>query len=195
VAVRYLAPSFVFYHLGACVASFALFDRVVSTLRKVGTLERFGPKLAQAAFAVPVLLRLAEFPNGYGAGEDYYAGLQRYYLDHLERDTGFVSFVGYFGHLIFDLDYKLNRKVIPLESFRPLRGVKRYLVVEIHTGPRQDELETLLKEHFGLSAKHWHALPLVHLPHTLYQPAVTARLVELDELPKKPSHRHRAARN
>ena len=188
VALRYLAPSFVFYHLGACVAWFALFDLSARAVLNFGSLERYGARLVSALFALPLVLRLAEFPNGYGAGGDDYASLQRYYREHLESDTGLVSFDGYFGHFIFDFCYTLGRPVIKLETFRPVRGLRRYAIVEIHVSGRQDELEKLVKQNFGISSERWRALPLLELPHTLYQPAPRVHLIELGE---RSHERHR----
>jgi hypothetical protein len=190
VAARYLAPSAVFYHLGFCAALFAALDRVRVVLAQRARSGFLSPVLGGLVFAALLGARLREFPNGFGAGADYYQGLQRYFVDHLAQDTRLVAYYGYFGRILFGKEYHLGSPPISLEKFRRVRGIDRYLVVEIHVGEgdRRDALEKLVKRHFGLSPEAWRALPLVPLPHSLYQPAVAARLVQLPSKQKRKRH-------
>ncbi len=203
IAARYLAPSWVLYHLGAMAALLALGDFLART---AGALKpRLAHTLAWTPLAVVLLLRVAEYPTEYGTGTDYYEGLQTYFTEHFKSDTALVTFDGFFGERIMGLMYPVGSAPIWLEKFRPRRGVNRYVIAEIQADSpdRQAKLEGLIKLHFGLSPEAWRALPLLDLPHSEYQPAVLARLVVLKDgnavvsepAAKHPhrTHRHRRA--
>jgi hypothetical protein len=180
VAPRYLAPSWVLYHVGSCAALFAAGDRLRALLVKAPA--RLGPLLAWGTLAVPLAFRLAEYPNGYGAGTQYYRGLQRYFVEHLASNTRLVAFDGGFGERIMGIEYSVGSLPLRLETFRRVPGIERYLVAEFHTASdvRQARLESLVQARLGLSPEAWRELPLLDLPETIYQPAVRARIVELD---------------
>jgi len=179
LTARYLAPSAVLCHLAACSALFAAYDRARTRLvhgeRSALALSLVGG----AALAGLVGARVREFPRGYSAGGDDYRGLQRYFVDNLAKDTRVVAYVGYIGQLLFDEQYRLGSRIIKLENFQPVAGIDRYLVIELHTGGRQAAFESLLQRKLGLSRETWRALPLVAVPHSVYQPAVKARLIQL----------------
>jgi hypothetical protein len=92
-------------------------------------------------------------------------------------------------------EYKLSRRPIALERFRPDASVNRYLIVQIHcdTAERRAELESYVERNFGLSAQAWRSLPLVPIPHTRYQSGVVARLVEQPPATPK-QHKARSVR-
>jgi uncharacterized membrane protein len=181
VAARYLVPSGIFYHLGACVALFAAIDGLRSLLARGARAQRFAPLVAGLSLTAVFAARLREFPNGFGIGADDYRGLQRYFVSQLAKDTRLVAFYGSFGQLLFGKEYRLGSAPIWLERFRPVRGIDRYLVAEIHVtdAERRADFEALVERQFGLSREAWRSLPLVPLPPSRYQPAVAARLLEL----------------
>jgi hypothetical protein len=192
MAPRYLSPSAVLYHLGACVALFAAVDGVRNARGAV--VPSFAPYLGGLTFVGVLAMRLAEYPDGFGAGGDDYRGLQSYFNANLAKDTEVVAYPGLFGDLILRQEYGLDKKPIRLEKFEAVRGSDRYLIVEIHcdTAERREELETLIEQTFGLSAPAYRALPLVPLPHSIFQPAVAARIVQVPTRrwsPKKPAKR------
>jgi hypothetical protein len=179
MAARYLAPSWVLYHLGAMVALLALGDRLARTAAVVR--PRLARTLVWAPFTGVLLLRIAEYPTEYGTGTDYYQGLQTYFIEHFQSDTALVTFDGLFGERIMGMMYRVGSPPIWLEKFRARRGVSRYVIAEIQadTPERQAKLERLVSLHFGLSPEAWRALPLLDLPRSEYQPAVVARVVVL----------------
>jgi len=181
VAPRYLAPSLVLYHLGACNALFAAFDRLRLVLTPGGRLAWLAPSAGGLVLAGLLVARLREYPNGFGAGVDDYRGFQRYFSDKLARDTVLVAYPGPFGRLLLGSNSQGAARAVGLERLRPVRGVKRYLIVEIHsdTPARQAEIESLVDRAFGLPAQAWRSLPRVPVPHSTYQAAVTARLLQL----------------
>jgi hypothetical protein len=189
VAARYLAPSAVFYHLGACVALFAALDRGRAALAQRAHSGLLSPVLGGLVFAGLLGARLREFPNGFHVGTDYYRGLQHYFVEHLAQDTRLVAYYGHFGQILFGKEYRLGSPPISLEKFRRVRGIDRYLVVEIHIAEdRRADFESLIERQFGLSPEAWRALPLAPLPRSSYQPAVVARLVQIPS--KRVRQRH-----
>jgi len=180
LAARYLAPSAVLYHLGSCAALFAASDRIRSLLARRARALFVGPAIGWCSLAAVLAARLSEFPDRFGAGGDDYRSLQRYFRENLAKDTRVVSYVGYFGHVIFDQEYRLGSRSIYLERFQPVSGIDRYLVVELHVGDaRRNAFEKLITRKLRISPEAFRALPLVPLPHSRYQPAVNARLVQL----------------
>ncbi len=196
VAPRYLAPSWVLYHLGAIAALFGLGDvlaRVAARSRpRLGALLRWAPILCTGA------LRLALYPREFGTGYEDYRGLQTYFRAHFGADTALVTFRGLFGQRIMGAVYGVGSPPIWLENFRPRPGITRYVVAEIEVADpdRQAMLEDLVEEHFGLTPAAWRALPILPVPHSEYQESVVARLVMLDEkavppsAPKRKEHHH-----
>jgi len=180
VAARYLAPSWMLYHLGACAALFELGDR--ARLLAARAPARWGAALAWAPFVLPLGLRFAEYPDAYGTGEDDYRGFQREFLARFARDTALVTYDSRFADRILSA-YGVGQRPLPLEKFRRLPGVKRYLVAEIHVrgAARRAKLEELVAARMGVSPSVWQSLPLVDLPETTYQPSVPARLVVFDD--------------
>ncbi|HTQ04132.1 MAG TPA: glycosyltransferase family 39 protein [Polyangiaceae bacterium] len=194
VAPRYLAPSWVLYHLGAVTALFALGDR----LARVAARSR--PKLLEPVAWAPLLLamltRVGSYPREFGVGEEDYRGLQSYFLEHFKADTALVGFKGLFAERIMDV-YDIGSRPIWLERFKPRPGVNRYVVAEfeVRMPDRQATLEGLVRRQFGLSAAEWHAIPTLDLPHTELQVPVVARLLVLEggkvRLPgRKHGHHH-----
>jgi hypothetical protein len=196
VAPRYLAPAWVLYEIGTCAALFALGDLLRRTAARLPAM--LAVALAWLPFVAPVGLRLAEYPDAFGTGDDDYRGLQRYFLEHLRSDTALVTYVGRFGDRIMGSEYSVGRRPIPLERFRPVPGVQRYLLAEIHvhSSDRGAQLESLVQSRMGIPLDVWRALAPLDLPGTTYQPPVTARLIVFDgntvKLP--PVHRQRRDR-
>jgi len=183
IAARYLAPSAVVYHLGASCALFAAWDALSSSFAnraRAGLVKRYG---GAAVLVIPLALRFAEYPDGFNAGEDDYRAFQQYFSQNLAADSALVTFYGYFGQIIFGLKYGVGRRPIWLERFRPVRGIQRYVVAELHCDEpdRQDELEASVERNLHISRAAWRALPRLTLPHSVYQPPVTARIVQLPE--------------
>jgi hypothetical protein len=180
VAARYLAPSWVLYHVGACAALFELGDR--ARLLATGAPARFGAALAWAPFILPLALRFAEYPVAYGTGEDDYRGFQRDFLAKFARDTVLVTYDSGFAQRILSV-YDVGQRPLALDKFRRVRGAKRYLVAEFHVrgAARRAKFEALLAARMGISPSVWQSLPLVDLPETTYQPSVSARLVVFDD--------------
>jgi len=189
VSARYLAPSAVFYHLGACTTLFAAVDRVRRA--PIESVARLAPHFGGLLLVGLLAARLAEYPRGFGAGVDDYRGLRRYFRANLAQDTALVAYPGSFGKLLLDKEYSMGARALSLEKFRPVSGIRRYLIVEIHSDnpERQAEIESLVERKLGLSAEVWRSLPLVPLPHSPYQPAVVARLVQLP--PPRPKRKKR----
>ena len=199
IAARYLAPSAVLYHLAACVTLFAAVDCIQLALArgKRGALQV--PYVGGVMLICLVAARLHEYPSRFGIVGDDYRACQRYFLAKLAPDTGLVVYPGGFGDELFGKVYRVGARPIGLEKFRPTPGIRRYLIVENHSLPtqRQAKLISLVERHFGLTAEAWSALPLVLMPHSTYQPAVRAHLVELpsDDVPpprrkRRPNRRH-----
>jgi hypothetical protein len=197
IAPRYVAPSATWYHLGACIAVFAAIDQLRLRLSLFRRFTRFAPLFAGLSLAGFVGARLREFPAGFGTGTDDYRAFQRYFVDNLSGDTALVGYIGYFGEVLFGKEYRIGSKPIKLETFRPIRGVERYLVIEIHVDDeRRVDLEALIVKKFGISVEEWRSLPLVPVPHSIYQPAVQARIVSFrgqppPEPPRKKQKRRR----
>jgi len=187
IAARYFVPSGIWYHLGACVAIFAAIDRLRALLAG-GARAKLAPLVAGLALTAALVARLREFPVGFGVGADDYRGLQSYFVSKLAKDTRLVAYFGSFGQHLLGKEYRIGSPPIWLERFRPVRGIDRYLVVEIHIAgaERRADLESLVERRLGISREEWRSLPLVPLPHSRYQPAVAARLVQL---PKDRAHR------
>lgn len=189
VAARYVAPSIVFYHLAACVALFAAIDRLRAEFTKSGHSVRLAPILGGLALAVVLVARLREYPKGFGAGGHDYRGLQHYFTTNLAPDTRLVAYDGGFGKLLLSKFYPIGSRPLPLEKFSLLSDVERYLVIEIHVDSpeRRATFESLIEERLGLSPEEWRALPLVPLPHSVYQAPVPARLVHIPKarMPKR----------
>jgi hypothetical protein len=179
IAARYLAPSAVFYHLGACVALFAAVDGIQLLLARgkwTALLAPYVGGLMLIGFLVP---RLLEYPDGFGAGAQDYRAFQRYFRAELAQNTALVAYPGLFGELLLHKEYDVGPRFIRLEKFRSLPGIKRYLIVELHsTAERHAEAGVLVERSLGLSAQAWNSLPLFPLPRSTYQPAVTAYLVQ-----------------
>lgn len=183
IAPRYIIPSFVFCHLALCVVLLAGFDWCRGKLESARPTTKLAPLLGALAVACGIGARLQEFPEGYGAGGDDYRSLQRYFIDNLARDTRLVAYNGGFGRLLMSQYYSIGSHPLALEGFRPLRKIRRYLVIEIHVdGPeRRAAFERLIVKRLRLSVEEWRKLPLVALPHSIYQTPVAARLVELPQ--------------
>jgi hypothetical protein len=176
VAPRYLAPSWVLYQVGACIALFTLGDRIRLAAAKAPA--KLASALAWTPLAVLLGLRVADYPVDYGAGEDDYRGLQHYFIEHLAADTALVTFDAVAGQRVMGNVYRVGKPPLTLESFRRVPGINRYLIAEIHVSPsRQPRLEALVRARLGLSPAAWRALPLFDLPETTYQPAVPAHMV------------------
>jgi hypothetical protein len=193
VAARYLAPSAILYHLGACHALLTVVDRARLALASAGrgALAPLGGGLVLVGL---LGVRVAEYPVGFGAGSDDYRGLQRYFLDNLAQDTALVAYPGRFGRLLFGKHYSVGSRPLSLEVFRRVPGIRRYLVIEIHSDEpeRQAEIESLVAAKMGLAPDAWSSLPLLPLQHSAYQTAVVARLVDLPPRHKKhKKRRHR----
>jgi 4-amino-4-deoxy-L-arabinose transferase-like glycosyltransferase len=196
VAARYLAPSAVLYHLAACVALFAALDLVRRVPHVLAGRARrvLVPLAGWLVLAGLVTARLCEFPNGFGTGTEYFQGLQSYFVQNLAKDTRVVAYFGDFGWILFAREYRLGSPPIYLEKFRRVRGIDRYLVIELNVfGDRRPAFESLIEQKFGLTAQEWRALPLVPLPHSRYQPSVPAHFVQLpsDNSPAPERRRHR----
>jgi uncharacterized membrane protein len=195
VAPRYLAPSSVLYHVGACFTLLTAVGRVAAAVARVARRAWLSPLVGGLALACVLFARCREFPSGFGAGGDDYRGLQRYFLSNLGRDTRLVSYIGSFGNLLVGKEYPIGSRPLRLEKFRPVPGIHRYLVIEVHVdGPvRRAAFEALIERHFGLSREEWRALPLVPVPHSIYQTPVRARLVRLSDtrIRERRPQRHR----
>lgn len=179
VAPRYLAPSFVFYQLGATIAVLELYGLV----RGNGGLTWWSGGLAGLAGLALVAAfgaRLAEYPAGYSAGRNYYAGLQAHFHDEPDKDTGLIVFPHFPGAFIVGLGYPVDAPVQSLESYQPIPGIKRYVLAEFQRPSQGRELESELAKHFHLSPRQQRMLPLVTLPKTKFQPAVRARLLRVE---------------
>jgi hypothetical protein len=195
MSARYVAPSVVLYHLGSCLAAFALIDQLRLALARFQRVGRVATLTGAAALVGLVAMRLREYPTSFGTGADDYRGLHKHYLAQLQPDTAFVAFPGYFGKLLFGREYRVGERLIGLEQFKRIKGIKHYLIVEINcdTPERRAELEALVEKHFGLSPERWNALPRLTLPPSEYQPSVPARLVDLPDPPRRPK-KHRPRR-
>jgi hypothetical protein len=181
LTARYLAPSMVFYHVAAGVALLAVVDVARAKLGD-RALEGALPALAGVTLVSGVLaLRAREFPSGFKVGVADYRAFQEHYLANLASGTRLAVYPGVFGKHLFGERYQVGHWPIPLEKFRPRRGVRRYVLVTIHahTVEREAELEQLAAVHFGMSAEEWRSTPLLDAPHSPHQAAVEARLLEL----------------
>jgi hypothetical protein len=195
MSARYVAPSVVLYHLGSWLAAFALIDRLRLALARFQWAGPGATAMGAVALIALLVARLSEYPTNFGTGADDYRGLQKHYLAQLQQDTAFVAFPGYFGKLIFGREYQVGGRLIGLEEFKRVKGIKHYLIVEINCDApeRRAELEALVQKHFGLSSERWNALPRITLPPSKYQPSAPARLVELPDAPPRPK-KHRPRR-
>lgn len=179
IAARYVAPSAVFYHLGACVAIFAAVDRIRLTLARSGWPARVAPHVGELLLIGLLAARLREYPDEFSAGAEDYRALQRYFRAELAPNTALVAYPGFFGELLLRKQYNVGSRLIGLEKFRPIPGIRRYLVVLLDATPeRHAEAGALVERELGISAQAWRSLPLFPLPRSTYQPAVTAYLVE-----------------
>ena len=178
IAARYLAPSAVFYHLGACIALFAAVDRI-QLLLAWGKWPRLLAPLVGGLMLISLLAaRIREYPDGFGAGAEDYRGLQRYFRAELARNTALVAYPGPYAELLLHREYDVGPRLISLEKFRLLPGIHRYLVVLVHaSAERRAEAGVLVARNLGISAQALSSLPLVPLPHSTYQSAVTAYLI------------------
>ncbi len=198
VAPRYVVPSWIFFHVGACVALFAMGDAVRRLLATRAS--PVGLLVACALVLTPVAWRLAEYPANWGAGESDYRGLERYFMRHLAWNTALVTFPGAAGVRMMQREYPVNPRPIELEHFKRVPGIDRYLVAEIHvrSDARRAELEHLVRRYFGLLPAAWRDVPLLDLPGTTFQPPVQARLLSWDghkvEVPPADRHPHPAPR-
>ncbi|HTQ04996.1 MAG TPA: glycosyltransferase family 39 protein [Polyangiaceae bacterium] len=177
VAPRYLAPSWVLYQIGSCAALLAVW-------RLIRGGNKLWERAARAVVASPIVLvplaaRLAEYPTGFNAGTDYYAGLQSFFANGRGRGTALVVFPLFPGKFIVGEGYPVNAPLIALDEFKEIPGVTRYLVAEFERSSQTPQLEALLQEHFHLSPRRWRALPVVRLAHTQFQRPVKARLLRL----------------
>jgi len=193
LSARYLAPSAVWYHLGGCVALFALAEQLRPVLSRHQRLATLVPVADSLLLATLAAARLFEYPTRFGVGLDDYRGLQVYFKEHLARDTALVTFPENVGRMIFGEQYWVGRRPIGLERFRPVRGINRYLVAELHSNSdvRQAKLEAAVLQNLGLSQREWRALPHISLPQSPYQRAVPARIVELPSGWKPPRREKR----
>jgi hypothetical protein len=178
IAARYLAPSAVFYHLGACVALFAAVDYIQPLLARGKWPALLAPHLGGLVLVGFLAARLQEYPDGFGAGAEDYRGLQRYFRAELARNTALVSYPGHFGELLLHEEYDVGPRLISLEKFRPLPGIHRYLIVELASPRYHSDAGALVERNLGISAQAWSSLPLFPLPRSTYQGAVPAYLVE-----------------
>ncbi len=195
IAARYVIPSVIWYHVGSCVTLFAGIDRLRLALPQVGRTALLAPLGAWLAFAGLLGARLREYPQGFNVGTNDYRGLQRYFVAHLAQDTAFVSYNGFFGEVLFGKEYRVGSQPIRLEKFHRVRGIDRYLIAEIHIDDeRRPELESLVETKLGISVEQWRALPVIAVPHSIYQYPVQARVVQLphESRPRDPigSRRH-----
>jgi hypothetical protein len=194
IAARYLVASAIFYHLGACVALFAALDRLRDAFARGARARWLAPVVSWLTLAAALVARLREFPTGFNAGAEDYRGLQHYFRSTLAQDTRLVAYYGHFGQIVFK-EYDVGSKPIWLEKFQPVRGINRYLVVELDIGPeRQAELESTVEKRLGISPEEWRSIPLVPVPHSRLQSAVVARSVELlpnHSYPAEPRKRRR----
>jgi len=182
IAARYLSPSLVFYHLGACTTLFAAVDGLQRVLAPAGRVALLAPGVGGGLLIGLLIARMHEYPDGFGVSGEDYRGCQRYFLANLARDTALVTHPGSFGDLIFGREYNVGSRPISLEKFRPRRGINRYLIVELHSNKeRQAEVASLVEQKLSITSQAWSSLPLVPLPDTTYQPAVRAHIVQLPD--------------
>jgi len=177
VASRYLAPSFVFYQLGATSALLALWALVRGGEGIRPPWSWLRRALAAPLLIVPLFVRAAQYPAAFGTGRAYYEGLARYFTPARSRTTALVVFPRFPGRFIVEYGYPVKAPVIDLESFAPVPGVRDYLVADFGRANRRRELEQLVGRHFHVSPRRWEALPRVELDHTEFQGAVNARLL------------------
>jgi 4-amino-4-deoxy-L-arabinose transferase-like glycosyltransferase len=179
VAPRYLAPSFVFYQLGAVV----LPVEIALGVRRGGERFRLASILCGvaggAALLFVLVVRLREYPLGYGAGRYYYAGLQRYFRDGQNRRTALIVSPQFPGQFIVESGYPVDVPVQALENFKPIPGVKSYLLAEFPPSSRERQIEIELGRRLHLSPHQVKKLPVVELEKTKFQPAVRARLIRV----------------
>jgi hypothetical protein len=177
VSPRYLAPSWVLYQLGSA-ATFIAVTRVLRSGSRLW-LQVVGTVLAAPVVLVPLALRVAEYPSGYGIGGSYYAGLQDFFASSRGHGTALVVYPRFPGAFIVQGAYPVTAPLVALDEFEPVPGVKRYLVAEFERQSHVSDLEALVERHFHVSRREWRRLPVVHLPRTPFQPPVRARVVEL----------------
>jgi hypothetical protein len=195
IAARYLAPSAVLYHLGACIALFAAADAIRFLLARGRWPALLAPYVGGLMLVGFLAARLREYPVEFGAGCEDYRGFLRYYRAELARVTAVVSYPANFGELLLHQEYDVGRRPISLEKFRTLPGLHRYLIVVLQANAeRHSEVGALLERNLGLTEQEWQSLPLLPLPRPTYQRPVTAYLVELPSdwvPPPRKGGRHR----
>jgi len=175
VVPRYLAPSWVLYQLGSA-ATFVAVTRALRCSSRLW-LKLLGTVSAAALVLVPLVLRVEAYPNGYGTGAAYYAGLQEYLASSRGRGTALVVYPSFPGAFIMRVGYPVKTPLVALEHFQPVPGVRRYLVAEFEHASRVHDLEALVEQQFHISRREWRSLPLVRLEHTQFQVPVRARVV------------------
>jgi hypothetical protein len=179
VAPRYLAPSFIFYQLGATGALLMLADRLLGKDATINIWNVLRSGAAALLLIVPFGLRLAQYPAGYGAGRDYYAGLQAYFDADRAKHTALIVFPHFPGAFIMRTQYDIDAPIVSLESFQPIDGVTRYVIAEFERSSQARQFELELGKQLHVSQRRWRALPLAPLAHSKFQPAVRARILEL----------------
>jgi hypothetical protein len=176
VAPRYLAPSWVLYQVGSAAAFVAVARALRASTRR--WLRAAGTLLAAPLVLLPLVLRIEEYPEGYGTGALYYAGLQAFFHDSRGR-TALVVYPDFPGGFIMRWAYPVDAPLVALDHFEPVPGVRRYVVAEFERASRIPELEALVEKEFHVSPREWRRTPLVHLPHTAFQRPVRARMLYL----------------
>jgi hypothetical protein len=179
VAPRYLAPSFVFYQLGAAAAVLLLWDLVRGGSARLTTWSALRSVVGAPVLVLPLALRLAQYPAGYGVQGSYYAGLKAYFRGERANHTALVVYPHFPGEFIMGLQYGVDVPMMSLERFRPIEGVDRYVVAEFERPSRARDLQNELNQQLRISPRQWRTLPIVPLAKTEFQPAVHARIVEL----------------
>jgi 4-amino-4-deoxy-L-arabinose transferase-like glycosyltransferase len=180
VASRYLAPSFVFYQLGATSAFVAL-SNLVRGSNEYARLVRWTRRLVAAAILlVPLCLRALQYPAAFGVGRNHYAGLQSYFTPERARTTALVVFPAFPGMFIIQYGYPVNAPTMALEKFEPVPGIEDYVIAEFERSNQQRSIEPLIAHHFHVSPRHWEAQPLLKLEKSEFQPPVRARLLRLE---------------
>jgi 4-amino-4-deoxy-L-arabinose transferase-like glycosyltransferase len=179
MAPRYLAPSFVFYQLGAATAVLEVCERIAGG-GSFGVVRLLRGVPALLLLALPFAARVAQYPQGYSLGGYYFAGLQAYFRDARNQQTGLVVFPHFPGEFLLRQGYPVDVPLQSLESFEPLPGVKRYLVAEFERPSQGLQFEDELSKRLHVSRRKWRATPVLALPKTKFQPAVRARVVAFE---------------
>jgi hypothetical protein len=179
VMPRYVAPSFVFYQLGAAVFVVELAGFIAGHASGFAVWRVLRALPAALVLLLPFVVRLREYPAGYGAGLDFYTGLQNYLKWH--DDTALVVYPKFPGEFIVRNGYPVNVPLQTLEDFKPIPGVHHYLVAEFERPSMRRDFGDELAHHFGMSRRRLRALRPLPLPRTQFQPAVHARLLTIDD--------------